>query len=112
MNIAASMAYFIVAGLCEIGGGYLIWLWLREGKSLWLGVLGGGILMLYGVIPTLQPANSHESTPPMVGSSHRTLTRVGMAWGWSNPGYPRYRWSNSRTAGEVSAHLLPSMTHS
>lgn len=23
---------FIIAGLAEIGGGYLIWLWLREGK--------------------------------------------------------------------------------
>jgi small multidrug resistance family-3 protein len=25
-----------LAGLCEIGGGYLFWLWLREGTSLWL----------------------------------------------------------------------------
>jgi small multidrug resistance family-3 protein len=25
--------YFIIAGLCEIGGGHLVWLWLREGKS-------------------------------------------------------------------------------
>ncbi|MBQ1416337.1 MAG: hypothetical protein IIY91_03315, partial [Selenomonas sp.] len=28
-----SLAYFLIAGLFEIGGGYLIWLWLREGKS-------------------------------------------------------------------------------
>ncbi len=25
---------FLLAGLAEIGGGYLIWLWLREGKPL------------------------------------------------------------------------------
>ena len=40
MNIAVSLAYFLTAGLCEIGGGYLVWLWLREGKSVWLAVLG------------------------------------------------------------------------
>jgi hypothetical protein len=37
-----------LAGLCEIGGGYLVWLWLREGKSLWYGMLGAIILILYG----------------------------------------------------------------
>ena len=45
---------FIIAGLCEIGGGYLIWLWLREGHSYWLGLLGGMILILYGVVATFQ----------------------------------------------------------
>ena len=24
----------VVAGLAEIGGGYLVWLWLRNGKSV------------------------------------------------------------------------------
>jgi hypothetical protein len=36
MLIAKSILYFILAGLCEIGGGYLVWLWLREGKNTWL----------------------------------------------------------------------------
>lgn len=30
---------FILAGIAEIGGGYLIWLWLREGKSFYWGSL-------------------------------------------------------------------------
>lgn len=34
-----------------------MWLWLREGRPLWLGVLGALVLMLYGVLPTLQPAS-------------------------------------------------------
>ena len=46
--------YLLLAGLCEIGGGYLIWLWLREGQSSWLGFIGGVILMMYGVIATFQ----------------------------------------------------------
>ena len=33
-----------------------MWLWLREGKPLWVGILGGLILVLYGILPTLQPS--------------------------------------------------------
>jgi small multidrug resistance family-3 protein len=29
--ITRSMLLFALAGLAEIGGGYLMWLWLREG---------------------------------------------------------------------------------
>lgn len=57
VNIAQSLGYFILAGLFEIGGGYLVWIWLREGKSIWLGLAGIVLLALYGFIPTLQPAN-------------------------------------------------------
>ena len=57
MIIAKSITYFILAGLCEIGGGYLVWLWLREGRPIAYGVFGAVILVCYGVIPTLQPAN-------------------------------------------------------
>jgi small multidrug resistance family-3 protein len=31
-------------------------LWLREKKTILLGALGGIILFVYGIIPTLQPA--------------------------------------------------------
>lgn len=33
MDYLKSIFLFVMAGLCEIGGGYLIWLWLREGKG-------------------------------------------------------------------------------
>lgn len=32
MSLLSSIGLFILAGLCEIGGGYLVWLWLREGS--------------------------------------------------------------------------------
>lgn len=35
---------FVLAGLAEIGGGYLVWLWLRSGKPLWVGLAGGAVL--------------------------------------------------------------------
>ena len=52
-----SLLCFVAAGLCEIGGGYLVWLWLRENKLIWFAPVGGVILIFYGVIPTLQPAS-------------------------------------------------------
>lgn len=52
-----SLSIFFLAGLCEIGGGYLVWLWLREGKTFWYGLAGSIILVMYGVIATLQSAS-------------------------------------------------------
>src|ERR1019366_4016403 len=57
MIILRSIAIFILAGLCEICGGYLIWLWLKEGKPFYYGIVGGIILALYGVVATLQTSN-------------------------------------------------------
>ncbi|MDQ5876204.1 MAG: YnfA family protein [Thermoproteota archaeon] len=51
-----TLALFFAAAVAEIGGGYLVWLWLRGKKTIALGALGGIILFVYGIIPTLQPA--------------------------------------------------------
>ena len=44
--ILRALALFVLAGLAEIGGGWLVWQWLREGKGVWLGVIGGVVLYL------------------------------------------------------------------
>ena len=36
-----AIVLFILAGIAEIGGGYLIWQWLREGKPYYWGIFGG-----------------------------------------------------------------------
>jgi small multidrug resistance family-3 protein len=59
-KILVTLFFFILAGLFEIGGGYLIWLWLREGMGWLLGMAGGFILFLYGIVPTFQPAHFHR----------------------------------------------------
>lgn len=51
MVIAKSLFFFVLAGLCEIGGGYLVWLWLRENKSLLFAVVGALVLIFYGIVP-------------------------------------------------------------
>lgn len=63
-----TIALFLIAGLSEIGGGYLIWLWIREGKPYYWGILGGVALALYGVIATFQSLNRLvESMQPTEG---------------------------------------------
>lgn len=55
--VIKTILIFILAGICEIGGGYLVWLSVRGGKPLWYALLGGGVLILYGLVATLQTAN-------------------------------------------------------
>lgn len=59
-KIAVTLLFFFIAGLCEIGGGYLVWLWLRDEMSWMFGALGGFVLFLYGVVPTFQPSYFHR----------------------------------------------------
>lgn len=75
---AKSITYFILAGLCEIGGGYLVWLWLREGKPISYGLFGAVVLVLYGVIPTLQPANFGRVYAAYGG----VFIILSILWGW------------------------------
>jgi len=46
---------FVVAGLCEIGGGYLVWGWMRDTKPLAWAFIGGLVLAAYGVVAAMQP---------------------------------------------------------
>jgi small multidrug resistance family-3 protein len=57
MTVAHSIMLFLAAGLCEIGGGYLVWQWWRNGAHWLIGLVGAAILFLYGIIPTYQPAH-------------------------------------------------------
>lgn len=49
-----ALLLFLLAGIAEIGGGYLIWQWLREGKHFSWGIWGGLALVLYGLVATFQ----------------------------------------------------------
>jgi small multidrug resistance family-3 protein len=82
MKITMSLVYFLAAGLCEIGGGYLVWLWLREGKSGWLAALGAVVLVLYGIIPTLQPTNFGRVYAAYGG----VFVVLSLLWGWKIDG--------------------------
>lgn len=78
IGIYKSISYFILAGICEIGGGYLVWLWLREVKPIAYAVIGGCILFLYGVIPTLQPTHFGRVYAAYGG----VFIVLSILWGW------------------------------
>ena len=78
MELARSILFFILAGVCEIGGGYAVWLWLREGKPAWLGLVGAASLFLYVLIQTLQPANFGRVFATYGGF----FIAMSVLWGW------------------------------
>ena len=78
MLIAKSIALFMLAGLCEIGGGYLVWIWLRENKSPWLAAAGAVVLIMYGIIPTFQPAHFGRIYAAYGG----VFVVLSILWGW------------------------------
>lgn len=54
-EISRSIALFVVAAIAEIGGAWLIWQAVREGRGWALALLGGLALFLYGFVATFQP---------------------------------------------------------
>lgn len=52
-----SLLFFSLVGLAEIGGGHLIWLWLREGRFAYFALLGGGICLLGVTVILFIPRN-------------------------------------------------------
>lgn len=55
MNILRSSVLFVLAALAEIGGAWLVWQAIREGKPWWWAGLGIAALGAYGFVATLQP---------------------------------------------------------
>ena len=84
METVRSIGLFLLAGLCEIGGGYLVWQWLREGKPFVVGLIGGAVLVLYGIIPTLQPATFNFGR--VYAAYGGVFIVLSLLWGWKIDG--------------------------
>ena len=69
---------FVLAGLCEIGGGYLVWGWMREHKPLLWALLGVAILAAYRVVAALQPISEFGRVYAAYGGIFIALS---LAWG-------------------------------
>jgi len=77
-TILRSIVFFVLAGLCEIGGGYMIWIALKNKQPLWLGIFGATLLAVYGVIATLQPAGFGRTYAAYGG----IFVVMALFWGW------------------------------
>ena len=89
MPIIWSAVLFAVAGLCEVGGGYLVWQWLRQGRGAMWGLVGAVVLVLYGVVPTLQPEVQFGRVYAAYGGVFIVLSLV---WGWYFDQWRPDRW--------------------
>lgn len=49
-----ALAVFLLAGLFEISGGWLVWQTVREQRPWWWALLGSLVLVAYGFVPCLQ----------------------------------------------------------
>jgi small multidrug resistance family-3 protein len=78
VQIGQSVALFLLAGLCEIGGGYLVWQWWRNGAHVVIGLLGAVTLILYGIVPTYQPAHFGRVYAAYGG----WFVVLSILWGW------------------------------
>ena len=76
--IAKSGGLFVLAGLCEIGGGYLVWQWWRQGAPWLMGMLGAAVLFLYGIVPTYQPVHFGRAYAAYGG----IFVVLSIVWGW------------------------------
>ncbi|WP_447978479.1 YnfA family protein [Candidatus Nitrospira bockiana] len=78
MLLTKSVLLYILAGMCEIGGGYLVWQWWRNGADWTWALLGGMVLFLYGIVPTYQPAHFGRVYAAYGG----WFIVLSIVWGW------------------------------
>lgn len=78
VTLAKSVSLFLLAGLCEVGGGWLMWKWLRDGRPGWWGLIGAVVLMTYGIVPTFQPAHFGRVYAAYGGF----FIVLSLLWGW------------------------------
>ena len=80
---------FVLAGLCEIGGGYLVWGWMREHKPVLWALLGAAVLAAYGVVAALQPISEFGRVYAAYGGIFIALS---LLWGIMVDGFEPDRW--------------------
>ena len=84
---AVIVALFFAAGVLEIGGGWMWWQALREGKPWWYALIGSAMLCLYGVVPTFQPQTAGTEDFGRVYAAYGCwFIMLSLGWGWAVDG--------------------------
>ena len=55
MTTGRSIALFVVAAIAEIGGAYMMWQAIKEGRGVLFALAGAAALAGYGAVAALQP---------------------------------------------------------
>ncbi|MBB1257420.1 YnfA family protein [Streptomyces alkaliterrae] len=89
MFVGRSVALYVLAALCEIGGAWLVWQGVRENRGLvWM---GAGVLALgaYGFVATFQPDPHFGRILAAYGG---VFVAGSLAWGMVVDGFRPDRW--------------------
>jgi small multidrug resistance family-3 protein len=95
VNVGRTIGLFVLAGLAEIGGGWLVWQWLRVDRPWPVGVAGALVLILYGVIATLQQSSEFGRVYAAYGG---VFIILAIAWGVVIDGWQPDRWDMAGAA--------------
>ena len=82
--MARSIVLFVVAALAEIGGAWLVWQAVREGRAWWFAALGVLALGLYGFAASFQPDAQFGRILAAYGG---IFVAGSLAWGIALDGY-------------------------
>ena len=88
-EVARALLLFALAGLAEIGGGWLVWQWLREHRPWPWGLVGALVLVGYGVLPTYQ-ADPHFGR--VYAAYGGVFVVMSLLWGRLFDGFEADRW--------------------
>ena len=89
IEVVRALLLFGLAGLAEIGGGWLMWQWLRAERPWPFGLAGALVLVSYGVIPTWQASPHFGRVYAAYGGIFIVLS---LLWGRLVDGFKPDRW--------------------
>lgn len=89
VTVAKSVLLFVVAALLEIGGAWLVWEAVREGRAWWWAGLGVVALGAYGFVATLQPDANFGRILAAYGG---VFVAGSLVWGMAFDGFRPDRW--------------------
>ncbi|KQO03037.1 hypothetical protein ASF21_01470 [Arthrobacter sp. Leaf234] len=89
MTIIHMALLFVLAAGAEIGGAWLIWQAVREGRPWWWAGLGIMALGAYGFVATLQPDPNFGRILAAYGG---VFVAGSLAWGMLIDGFRPDRW--------------------
>ena len=99
-----SIALFVVAAVAEIGGAYLMWQAIKEGRGVLFALAGAVALVGYGAVAALQP----DANFGRVLAAYGGVFIVGsLLWAMVFDGFPQTattspgRWSASSASAVI-----------
>lgn len=89
MSVAKSVVLFALAAAAEIGGAWLVWQSVREGKPWWWAGLGVAALGAYGFVAAFQPDIHFGRVLAAYGG---VFIAGSLLWGMVMDGFRPDRW--------------------